>query len=228
MINSNDVVRAIATPLIDELLAVRETLISHCKNAQRKGLSLDNSTCYEDCLLLYSLIRRFDRKHAFEVGTYIGTTAIAMNTAARKNGGVFTTCDPVNFNALPPWDGIRFINAGSSIALRMLHEEARLIDFVFLDWVPDDASVDLMLKTCTDDTIIAIHDYVPSDPKGAQAVAAINSSAFGQRNGNWFVPDEKPCDIGSSLAINAGTAFFIPVHLMNRPDTVSVVASALR
>ena len=37
-----------------------------------------------DCALLYLLIRRYYRRHAFEIGTFTGTTAIAMNKVLRK------------------------------------------------------------------------------------------------------------------------------------------------
>jgi len=33
------------------------------------------ATPREDCLMLYRLVRYFERRHVFEIGTFIGTTA---------------------------------------------------------------------------------------------------------------------------------------------------------
>ena len=205
-----ELVGRIAAPLVDELHTVQNLVNDHFTKATKAGLTLANSTSTEDCVMLYALIRHFGCKHAFEVGTYIGATAIAMNEAARKNGGICTTCDPVNFNALPPWSGIRFINAGSSIALRTLYEEGYSIDFVFLDWMPDSHTLELIPKTCTGDAIFAVHDYTASDPKGQQVISALTGSPdFSKRDGQWFIPDATPCDLGS-VKLNAATAFFLP------------------
>lgn len=210
-----ELVRQIAPPLAAELNSIQNKVNAHCETIMRKGLTTDNSTSAEDCLMLYALARHFGCKQGFEVGAYIGTTAIAINDAIRRNGGVFTTCDPINYNAIPPWDGIRFIHAGSSIALRILYEEESTLDFVFLDWVPDKWTLELLPKTCNGEAIIAVHDFTPNNPKGAEAVHALRAEFGGHRSGTWFVPDEKPCDTGHGIKLNANTAFFIPSHLYN-------------
>lgn len=211
-----ELVDRIATPMLEELRAVAKLVNDHFKVCVTHGHSLTSTTSTDDCLMLYSLIRHFGCQHAFEVGTYIGATAVAMNAAIRKNGGICTTCDPIDFGALPPWSGIRFIKAGSSIALRTLYEEARSIDFVFLDWMPDSNTLELIPKTCTGDTIFAVHDYVDSDPKGRQVVAALGVSPdFCKRDGQWFAPDASPRDVGG-IKLNAATAFFVPNRLLSR------------
>jgi hypothetical protein len=214
MMNCAELINRIAAPLVDELVTVNSVITEHCQRALEKGMTLSNSTSNEDCLLLYALIRHFGSRHVFEVGTYIGTTAIAMNEAVKRNGGLCTTCDPVAYNTLPPWSGVRFINSESATALQILCDEARSIDFVFLDWVPDQPTLDLIPKVCNTDAIVGVHDYVATDPKGAAAVAAVKGSAFGERLGQWFVPDEQPVDLGSGIRLNLTTAFFVPSHLL--------------
>jgi hypothetical protein len=203
-------IRQMATPLSGELHAAQKVAVGHFRGFQSKGLSGSNSTSFEDCLLLYVLVRHFRRTHVFETGTNVATTAVVMNEAARRNGGKCTTCDPVNYGAVPPWSGIRFMNMGSSLALQALFEESQPIDFLFFDWMPDARSLELLPKICVDPTITAVHDYGAGDMKGEEAVVRLNASPFFQRPGRWHLPDAQPVDIGNGVRINACTAFFVP------------------
>ena len=93
-----------------ELPAITALATRHRETFFARGLTAaGGSTSSEDCLLLYLMIRQFERRMGFEIGTYIGTTAVCMNEALRRNGGVLTTSDPIDYAALPPWSGIRFM-----------------------------------------------------------------------------------------------------------------------
>jgi len=126
-----------ASAHLSELSAAQAAWQRHVAFFTSKGLSGESSTSLEDCLMLYLLIRHFDRRGVFEIGTNVGTTAVVMNEAVKRNGGTCTTCDPIDYGALLADSGLRFINARSDAALSLIRAEARTIDFAFFDWVPD-------------------------------------------------------------------------------------------
>ena len=53
-----------------------------------KGLTGENTTSLEDCLMLYLLIRHYNCRNVFEIGTNVGATAAVMNEAVKgKSAG---------------------------------------------------------------------------------------------------------------------------------------------
>lgn len=204
---------ALYTEMRGEVDAMRATVSAHCQAFERKGLPVGDSSSMEDCIVLYLLIRRFKRRHAFEIGTNIGTTAVAMNEAVRQHGGVLTTCDPVDFNALSPWSGIRFVHAPADVALYQLRAEGHTIDFCFLDWKPESETIRLMNQTCPSDTILCVHDYVPG-MKGVEIVKKLDAEYHYAAGGTWFLPGPHPVVMSDDLGVNQCTAYFIPTELL--------------
>ena len=207
--DTESMIRNMAPPYLAELSAMVSTLGAHVTYYEAKGLSSENSTSFEDCALLYLLIRHFNRRSIFEVGTYVGTTAVAMNEAARLNGGTCTTCDPVNCDALQPGSGIRFLHEPSNLALARLRSERQRIDFAFFDWIPDDETLALANKVFTSDAILAVHDY-KLNPKGEEIVDAINRRYSRISDGKWFFPSLSPVEVAPGFRVNVCTAFWIP------------------
>jgi len=195
---------------LSELPAAQTVWQRHAKFYESKGITGENSTSLEDCLMLYLLIRHFDRRRVFEIGTNVGTTSVIMNQAVKKNGGTCTTCDPVDYGALPADSGIRFIHAESDTALARLKAEHSTIDFAFFDWVPDKRTLNLANELFDDDAVIAVHDY-RLDPKG-QAIVDIVNLHYRQR-GRWFFP-EAPVQLADEIRVNICTAFFVPNQLL--------------
>src|SRR5262249_41561144 len=115
-LSSASLVRQIYPPLADEVVAIRKVLFLHCEMALAKGFRGENSTSFEDCNLLYVLARHFRRLSAFEIGTFIGTTAVAINEATCRNGGSTITCDPTDYGVLSPAGKIRFMRAPACVA----------------------------------------------------------------------------------------------------------------
>src|SRR5262245_37231653 len=95
-----------STPYAAELPDATAVFKRHCAHVRTRGLVGSYSTSLEDCLLLYLLIRHFGRRAVFEVGTFIGTTAVVMNAAVKRNGGTCITCDPDDHGCLPADSGI--------------------------------------------------------------------------------------------------------------------------
>src|SRR5262249_12808959 len=120
------------------------------------------STGNADCGFLYLLVKAFKRRSIFEIGTFVGTSAVAMTMA----GGRVTTCDPADYGCLPP--GIRFLNMPDVEELRVLTRESAKIDMVFADSSPSLAAVMLINKLSTPDMIFAAHDYWPDRTAAAR------------------------------------------------------------
>jgi hypothetical protein len=185
-----DLIAAMCDRFGDETPAVFELAESHCAGFLQQGLIPVEqlyTTSPEDCAFLYLLIRQFNRRSAFEVGTYIGRSAVCMNEAVRRNGGTLTTCDPVNYGALPPWSGIRFIQGPARSAVALLAAERVMLDFCFFDWPPDDATLACLKGCLTDDAIFAVHDF-GSDPKGQQVIDALGRAGLCDGR-SWLLPE---------------------------------------
>jgi hypothetical protein len=176
------------------------------------------TTSIEDCAFLYLLIRHFKRRHVFELGTNIGTSAVCMNAAIRRNGGVLTTSDPIDYAGLSPWSGIRFIQGPAKLALYALMCEGHCPDFYFFDWPPDAETYDLLARALSEDAIFATHDYYVADsqgayPKGHDVVAAIERVGL-NRGRTWLFPSRSPEVMDDGTRINICTAVCIPTELL--------------
>lgn len=195
--------------LAERLALVREhNVTSRGKHGLEGG-----STGNPDCGFLYLLVRAFRRRIIFEIGTYVGSSAVAMNMAAGGHGGSVTTCDPEDYGCLPPESGIRFLNMASADALRLLKAEGARIDFVFADWLPCDESIAHFNEMATDDMIFTAHDYLPGD-KGEAAVEAMSRRYARAATGTWIFPDPKPVEVAPGLLIQQATAALIPNRLL--------------
>lgn len=217
---SDALIATMAEQYVAELAALQDLFRAHVRQFVGKGLKAENTTSLEDCRFLYLVIRHFKRTRALDVGTNVGTTAVAINDAVRRNGGTTCiTCDPIDYAALPPDKGIRFIHAPSSEALAILHREQQGIDFAFFDWVPDKATVRLANEVFTRDAVLAVHDY-EIDPKGEEIVKAINAGY--RRSGKWYFPSGSAEFNG--IKINICTALWVP----GEPRWRSLVSALFR
>src|SRR5664280_2720438 len=97
-----------------ELRRACDVFRTHEVHFHGRGYTGENSTSLEDCLMLYSLIRHFDRRSVFEVGTNIGTSAVVMSAAVQQNGGNCITCDPIDYGCLLPDYCVRFMHMESA------------------------------------------------------------------------------------------------------------------
>jgi hypothetical protein len=103
--------------LIEKLTAIRDHNVT---SRARHGLA-GGSTGNADCGFL--LVKAFARRSIFEIGTYVGTSAVAMTMA----GGHVTTCDPKDYGCLPPVsnDAIASLNKiGSDDMIFTAHDYA--------------------------------------------------------------------------------------------------------
>ena len=215
---TRELIERIYPAFADEVRMAIEMSSRHANETlARLGLTSD-TTSNDDCAFLYLLIRYYTRRHAFEAGTFIGTSAIAMWQAVRRNGGRLTTCDPVDYGALPTVPGLRFLNYPASDALRQIREP---IDFVFFDMVPDARTMHALSDLVGTETIIATHDYIPGiwprrwslRSKGIDTVRIINR--YRSVPGCWFFPEGDTCAMPDGMRVNGSTAVFLPWSLLH-------------
>jgi predicted O-methyltransferase YrrM len=153
---------------------------------RRQGYpSLGGTLNAGDRRAIYSLVRFFGPSSALEIGTHLGSSALHIALALRRNGGDGTllTLDKKDVNADEgPWamvgaenspqmmmeaigmaDAVRF-EIGDS--LEFLGSSAGRYDFCFLDgshaakWVYGE--VQLLQRHLIGDAVILLHDYFPA------------------------------------------------------------------
>jgi hypothetical protein len=172
----------------------------------RHGLP-GGSTGSPDCAFLYLLVKTFQRRSIFEVGTYVGTSAVAMSMA----GGHVVTCDPEDYGCLP--SGIRFMHMPDDEACSVLRREGASIDMVFADWVPSADAVSLINELSTPDFIFTAHDYGPGD-KGEVCFHLISEKYRRASECTWILPEAAPIEVIPGLLIEQATAALIPNRLL--------------
>lgn len=187
-----------------------ETLASisdyNISSRARHGLA-GGSTGTADCGFLYLLVKEFRRRTVFEIGTYVGTSAVAMQSA----GASVVTCDPTEYGGLPT--GLRFLKMDDVGASQVLKSEGTRPDMVFADWPPSVETILTLNDIGSEDMIFAVHDYLPGD-KGEIAVRTINRHDRRAGDGTWLFPPKAPVALAPGVAIDAATAVLIPNRLL--------------
>jgi len=123
----------------------------------------------EDFKILYLLVRTFKPKVVFEIGTWIGTSAMVIAEAMKKNDndGKLYTCDINDYYTLGSRydDQIIRINKMSDEAITEI-PKSEIIDFVFADGELTFATIKLLRSRINTQSIIATHDYLMPAEKG--------------------------------------------------------------
>ena len=157
--------------LIEKLTAISY----HNVTARAQHGLAGGSTGTADCGFRYLLVKAFARRSIFEIGTYVGTSAVAMAMA----DGHVTTCDPKDYGCLPA--GIRFLNMTDRDALRLLRREAAIVDMVFADVAVSSDAIAFLNKIGSDDMIFTAHDYA-SGRKARSAWTSCRSTIAASRS----------------------------------------------
>jgi hypothetical protein len=189
--------------LAEKLTAIRYYNVT---SRARCGLA-GGSTGNPDCGFLYLLVKAFARRCIFEIGTYVGTSAVAMAMAS----GHVTTCDPDDYGCLPP--DIRFLNMTDSAALRVLQREGATVDMVFADAVVSLDAIALLNKIGSKDMIFTAHDYAPGD-KGEICFRLMSEHYRRTTESTWFLPEAEPVEVAPGLFLERATAAMIPNRLI--------------
>lgn len=132
-------------------------LIAECE-ARRGAARYDTGTISEAAALyLRGLTHILTPETIVEIGTFIGTSALAM--LAGHPTAVIDTCDKSN-DCGPTTDRIRCHPFTSSTGmLEQLRRKGRAVNLFFLDGRIEPADLPLMLELSTETTVYAFDDY---------------------------------------------------------------------
>jgi hypothetical protein len=189
--------------LVEKLTAIRYHNVT---SRARHGLA-GGSTGNPDCGFLYLLVKAFARRSIFEIGTYVGTSAVGMTMA----GGHVTTCDRNDYGCLPA--GIRFLNMTDSDALRLLWREGATVDMVFAAAAVSPDAIALLNKIGSEDMIFTAHDYAPGD-KGEVCFRLMLKCYGRAKESTWFLPEAKAIEVAPGVRLEQATAAMIPNRLI--------------
>jgi hypothetical protein len=119
-----------------------------------------------EALVLYCLTRYFSPSKIVEIGTYIGTSTVAMAKAISDNNetdGRIWSCDFSNDVSLVVTKGVQIDTYGFKSSLDMLSALNEPIDLFFVDGSLGEADIDHMCRLCHDKSILILDDFEGSE-----------------------------------------------------------------
>lgn len=201
-----------------DLVANELRQISKACEAQRSVMNQDTgSISFASMLSLYAIVRFMGVKSAFEIGTFIGKSALSIAKAMATNGGgqVFT-CDGRNEFNIPLGPAnvsiTGFGRTKSTVALKAMLEQGRKFDFVHVDGRFLGQDVELLLKLLEPRAIIALDDFEGGE-KGVIALTLLRQSEHFNNHVLVYPAEKQFLDQFGCLA-RSFTALLLPVDLI--------------
>jgi predicted O-methyltransferase YrrM len=113
----------------------------------------------EDIDVLYNLVQKYTPKVAFDIGTWIGTSAMIIDMSSGKTQ--IHSCDKHNFYSYDS-PNIIFYNHEAGKFFRTMITKGIKANFVFTDAriTNNLENVDLLLKSVHNNFVFATHDFV--------------------------------------------------------------------
>lgn len=179
------------------------------------------TTGLADCLFLYLLARTQNAQVVFEVGTWLGMSAMAIAEAVVRNGGgVIYTCDLHDVSRIEPEYQSHIVRLPfhSDKALNHLRKRRVGIDMVFADGILSRRNVVQLSIALNPGFVFATHDYKPPAEKGCQNVRlmqrwfpAIRRLRRGRETYTLYLPTRQgsgyeACD---GIRVNSSTAVLL-------------------
>jgi predicted O-methyltransferase YrrM len=123
------------------------------------------STSLQDCLFLYLLVKEFRPKVIFEVGTFVGTTAVFMAEASELQATLYTCDMREAYVQQPRYEGVivPMLGTHSARASKELRRKGVEIDLVFADGRVDWRTGRHIAAMLAEDGVFATHDFVAGD-----------------------------------------------------------------
>lgn len=152
-----------------------------------------------DAYILYNLVTYAKPKTIFEIGTWIGTSSMAMADAlldGTADDSKIYTCDKNNFYSLGEAynSKIERIHQFSDQAIAEIPAD-RKVDFVFADGELTASTLTVLLSHLSKDAIIATHDFKRPGEKGVRNLIRLQMKTRGKYV--YILPK----DYGSSIAV---------------------------
>jgi hypothetical protein len=181
----------------------------------------------DDFAILHLLIRTFNPQAVFEVGTWLGTSAMVMADAMHMNGsGHIYTCDQNSYYALDESydEQITRLIGFSDVVVNQLPTDCK-VDMIFADGELTFNTLKAIRPYMDDNTIIVTHDYEGIAEKGVTNLIrsqAINRGKYEmvinpQINANspkTTLAILLPPTIVSRLKLNKANSLFKYTHLL--------------
>jgi len=170
--------------MIEEIKAAKATLIEKAKRIHPEAKDIETRAIpEEDFEVLESLIKKYNPKIILEVGTWIGTSAMAMDMIS--NGAKIYTCDEHNMCVYES-PNVTFYHCSGKSVLAIMPRRNIQPDFIFIDagmrkYIPS------VLAAMTKDFVFVVHDYVQGS-KGWRNMEALKKLV---KNITIIKPSEK-------------------------------------
>ncbi len=134
-----------------------ESIVEDAEKRRRKATYDTGSILAHEALLLLALAQYLSARIVIEIGTFIGTSTVALASASTV-ASVFT-CDASN-DCLPSHGAIRtYPKKTSTEMLTELVKRRVIADLCFIDGVLGTADLRLLLDSTHPNTVYAFHDY---------------------------------------------------------------------
>ncbi len=169
---------------------------------------------FATAVLLYAAIRNIKPKSIFEIGTFIGKSALAMAYAADQNeepAEIFT-CDGSNDFHVPALAKTKihgFPKSTSTAALRQLAQAGKKVDFAHIDGRPAAEDYDLLESIADPRIVLALDDFEGIEKGVANFSTLRGRKFFGQHVLVYPASDAILARIG--LIAHSTTAYVIPL-----------------
>ena len=177
---SQDLISKMNTDFGNEVIELSTTLEKRIDDLRTRGVEIypniriadDGKTAgtinVDDFAILHMLVRTFKPRVVFEVGTWLGTSAMVIADGMRMNGsGHVYTCDQNSYYALDKaYDDIITRLVGFSDTVVKDIPDASKVDMIFADGELTFGTLKALGPYMKDKTIIVTHDYEGIAEKG--------------------------------------------------------------
>jgi predicted O-methyltransferase YrrM len=148
----------------DAAVARLHELSAACELTRTQMDYKTGSIPFSSAVLLYAAIRNLQPRTIFEIGTFIGKSALSMAAAADMNevAAEIYTCDGSNDFHVPALTRTRIIGfpkTTSTAALRQVAQTGKKVDFAHIDGRLAQEDFDLLESIADPRIVIAIDDF---------------------------------------------------------------------
>jgi len=168
---------------------------------------------FATAVLLYTAVRHAKPTCIFEVGTFIGKSALAMALAAdmNQNGAEIFTCDGSNDFHVPALTKTKitgFSKTTSTAALRQVAQTGKKLDFIHIDGRLAHEDFELLEAISDPKAVFALDDFEGIE-KGVANHSSMRGRPFFQRHVLVYPPKDRLIE-RLGLLESSTTAFLLP------------------
>jgi predicted O-methyltransferase YrrM len=205
-------------PEVPSAMAKLRELSAACELTRPQMAYNTGSIPFATAVLLYTAVRHVKPKFIFEIGTFIGKSALAMALAADANPGdaEIYSCDGSNdfhVPALTRTKIVGFPKTTSTTALGQIAQTGRKVDFVHIDGRLAHEDFDLLESVSDPKVVIALDDFEGIE-KGVANFSTMRGRPFFQRHVLVYPPRDRLIE-RLGLLTPSTTALVLPSAALN-------------